>query len=203
MSDTRAHDNAAPSRWLRAGAWSVGFVVLLYALELVDQLSNNSLDQFGIRPRTEEGLFGIAFAPLLHGGWGHLEGNTVPVLVLGFLTLVSGIARGLAVTAVIWVVAGVGVWVFAGTNSIHLGASSLVFGWLVYLIVRGIFTRSAGQIILGIVLVLAYGGLLYGVLPNQPGISWQGHLFGALGGGLAAMLLSDRAGRRSRDLTYR
>jgi len=192
----------APSRWVRAGVVTVGFVAVLYVLEAVDQLTNNSLDPYGIQPRSEDGLVGIALAPLLHGSWGHLEGNTVPVLVLGFLTLVSGIGRGIAVTAVIWVVAGAGVWVFAPADGIHLGASSLIFGWLVYLIVRGVFTRSAGQIILGIFLVLAYGGILLGVLPGQPGISWQGHLFGAIGGGIAAMLLSDRVDRRGRADLY-
>jgi len=83
----------------------------------------------------------------------------------------------------------VGVWLVAPTNSIHLGASVLIFGWLVYLMLRGIWTRRVGQIILGIMLFLLYGTLLLGVLPGQPGISWQGHLFGAVGGGLAAWLI--------------
>jgi membrane associated rhomboid family serine protease len=112
-----------------------------------------------------------------------------------FLVLVSGIGRGLAATGIIWVVAGVGVWLVAPGNSVHLGASSLIFGWLIYLMVRGIFSRSAGEIILGLVLFFMYGGLLLGVLPGQPGISWQGHLFGSIGGALAAVFLSDRKER--------
>lgn len=184
-----------PSTWARAALWSVGFVVLLWAIEIVDTAMDNELDQYGVQPRESDGLLGILFAPVLHGGWNHLSANTVPALVLGFLVLVSGIARGLEATGVIWLVGGLGVWVIAPTNTVHLGASVLIFGWLVYLMVRGIFTRRAGEIILGMVLFFMYGGLLLGVLPGQPGISWQGHLFGAVGGGLAAWLVGERTER--------
>ena len=112
--------------------------------------------------------------------------------MLGFLVLVSGIVRGLEATAIIWFVGGLGVWVIAPSNSVHLGASVLIFGWLVYLMIRGIFTHKAGEIILGMVLFFMYGGLLLGVLPSEPGISWQGHLFGLVGGVLAAWLLRRR-----------
>ncbi len=184
-----------PSVWVLAGIYSFAFVALLWAVEIVDAASGNELDQFGVHPRTDEGLLGILFAPLLHGGWTHLEGNTLPALVLGFLVLVSGIGRGLAATAIIWLVGGAGVWLVAPGNTVHLGASVLIFGWLVYLLVRGIFSRSAGEIILGLVLFFMYGGLLLGVLPGQPGISWQGHLFGSLGGALAAVYVSERPAR--------
>ena len=103
--------------------------------------------------------------------------------------LASGIKRGLLATAVIWLVGGVGVWLVGPDNSEHAGASVLIFGWLVYLLVRGIWTRSVRELLLGVVLLIAYGTLLLGVLPGQPGVSWQGHLFGALGGLLAAPLL--------------
>jgi len=178
-----------PGTWALAGLGSLGFVVLLWVVEIVDTAMNHELDQYGVQPREGEGLLGILFAPVLHSGWDHLSANTLPALVLGFLVLVSGIVRGLEATAVIWLVAGVGVWLVAGSPSVHLGASSLIFGWLVYLMVRGIFTRRAGEIILGMVLFFMYGGLLLGVLPGQPGISWQGHLFGALGGAVAAWLI--------------
>lgn len=179
--------------WLRAAATSAGFVALLWAVELVDAVTPAELDQYGVRPRDDDGLVGVAFAPILHAGWDHLIGNTVPVLVLAFLVLVTGAGRGLAATAVIWLVGGLGVWLTAPAYSIHLGASVLVFGWLVYLMVRGVFTRSAGEIILGLTLFLMYGGLLLGVLPGQPGVSWQGHLFGAVGGALAAAWVDRRA----------
>ena len=176
--------------WARAAAFSVGFVALLWLIELADVLLPAQLDEEGVRPRSEDGLWGILFAPLLHAGWGHLIANSLPLLVLGFLVFLSGIGRALAATAVIWVVGGLGTWLIAPEHTIHLGASVIVFGWLTYLMLRGIFARSEGQIALGAVVLILYGGALWGVLPGQPGISWQGHLFGAIGGGLAAWWLA-------------
>lgn len=186
--------------WRSAALLSVGFVALLWLIEIVDTADQHRLDGYGVRPRSEDGLVGILFAPLLHGGWAHLEGNTLPVLVLGFLVLLSGIGRGLAVTAIIWLVSGVAVWLFSPANTVTLGASVLVFGWLVYLIVRGVFTRHSSEIATGVVLLVFFGGLLLGVLPGQPGVSWQGHLFGAIGGGLAASWVSVRPRRGYADL---
>jgi len=138
---------------------------------------------------------GIVFAPLLHAGWGHLFANTVPLLVFGFLILLAGVGRWVAVTAVIWLVGGAGVWVTGADQTVHLGASVLAFGWLVYLLLRGFFSRSAVQVLIGVVLLFLYGGVLWGVLPGQPGVSWQGHLFGAVGGACVAWWL----GRRDRS----
>lgn len=182
------------SRVLVAAQVIAAFVALLYVVELVDTVLGNRLDAAGVRPREVDGLDGILFAPLLHGGWGHLVANTGPLLVLGFLILLAGVLRWVAVTAVVWLVGGAGVWVTGGEGTLHVGASILAFGWLVYLLVRGLFSRSAAQVVLGLLLLFVYGGVLWGVLPGRPGVSWQGHLFGALGGLLAAWWL----GRRDR-----
>jgi membrane associated rhomboid family serine protease len=193
-----SHQSAGPvaaSRIRTAGLVVVSFVALLYLVELVDTLAGNRLDAAGVRPREADGLDGILFAPVLHAGWAHLTANTVPLLVFGFLILLGGIARWVTVTVVVWVVGGVGVWLTGGAHTVHLGASVLAFGWLVYLLVRGVFSHSVGQVLLGLVLLFLYGGLLVGVLPGQPGVSWQGHLFGAIGGVLAAWWL----GQRHRD----
>ena len=112
-------------------------------MELVDTLMGHRLDEGGVRPREADGLDGILFAPLLHYGWGHLVANTLPLLVFGFLILLAGVARWAAVTAVVWVVGGVGTWFAGQPHSIHLGASVLAFGWLVYLLLRGVFARDA------------------------------------------------------------
>ncbi len=173
------------------------FVAVLYLIEFVDTLLDNRLDAGGIEPRDMDGLDGIVFAPLLHLGWGHLLANTVPLLVLGFLIALSGIALWTQVTLVVWLVSGAGTWLVGQPHSIHLGASGLIFGWLTYLIVRGLFNRRPLQVLVGVVVFLAYGGALWGVLPGQPGISWQGHLFGAIGGVLAAWLLSRYQERRT------
>jgi membrane associated rhomboid family serine protease len=164
--------------------------VLLWVIEFVDVVLGNRLDAEGVRPRDDEGLVGILFAPLLHAGWDHLIANSLPLLVLGFLVFLSGIGRALAATAVIWVVGGLGTWLIAPEHTVHIGASVIVFGWLTYLMLRGIFARSEAQIALGAVILVLYGGMLLGVLPGQPGVSWQGHLFGAIGGGLAAWWLA-------------
>lgn len=190
VSLTERPPRTKPS-WLSAALVITAFIALLWVIEFYDQSSTARLDDEGVQPRETEGLLGILFAPLLHAGWDHLVANTVPLLVLGFLILVSGIGHWFEVTAIVWVVGGLGTWLIAPEGTVHLGASVLVFGWLVHLILRGLFTGRLGHIVLGIVLFFLYGGVLWGVLPSQPGISWQGHLFGAIGGALAAWLTAD------------
>lgn len=169
-----------------------GFTVLLWVLELADVLLPADLDRYGVQPRSDEGLLGILLAPLLHGGWAHLWANTVPVLVLGFMTLATGVARGLAASAIIWIIAGVGVWLVAPEHTVHVGASGLVFGWIGYVSIRGFLNKRSGEIALGVLVLVLYGGVIVGVLPGQPGVSWQGHLFGAIGGLVAAAMLRER-----------
>lgn len=169
-------------------------VALLWGLEIVDQSSGNSLDAYGIHPRTEQGLWEILTAPLLHFGWGHLLSNTVPFFVLGLLILVSGVKEWLVATAAAVLCSGLLVWLIAPDRSVTAGASGVVFGWLTYLLVRGFFTRRPGQILLAVVVFAFYGGVLLGALPGQAGVSWQGHLGGAIGGLLAAWMVARPSG---------
>lgn len=176
----------------------VVFVAALWVIEGVDTALGNSLDQWGIHPRDgDEAARGIVMAPLLHGGWEHLAANSVPALILGFVGLVAGAGRFLLATALIWLVSGVGVWVTGGTNTVVIGLSGVLFGWMTYLAARGLFTRRPLDLIVGVVLMVLYGGMLWGVLPGQTGISWQAHLWGAVGGILAAVLLSRRSRTKS------
>lgn len=175
------------------------FTAGLYVIEAVDTITGNSLEPNGILPLQLDGLDGVLWAPLLHGDWAHLIANTVPFLVFGFLAMAGGFRQFVLVTATIWLLGGLGVWLTGGYGAgYHIGASGLVFGWLVFLLSRGFFARSGRQIILAVGLFMLWGGVLFGVLPGQPGISWQAHLFGALAGLLAARMVAraDRAATR-------
>ena len=154
--------------------------------EAADVVLDHRLDVYGVRPHVLVGLRGIVFAPFLHGGFGHLIGNTLPFAVLGGLVALGGLRQFLSVTLIVGVVSGLGMWIFGSSDEVHIGASGLVLGYLAYLLVRGVFARNIRQILLGIVVAFFYGGLLWGVLPTGRGISWEGHLFGVVGGIAAA-----------------
>jgi len=168
-------------------------VVLMWGVEIVDLVVfRGRLDLLGVRPRNLQGLWGIPLMPLLHSGWGHLMANTLPFATLGWLVMVRRIRDFFVVTAIATLVGGLGVWLLGGHNTVHIGASGVVFGYLGYLLLRGYFERSLMASAIAIAVALAYGGLLWGVLPGQRGVSWEGHLFGFIGGGIAAYLLADR-----------
>ncbi|MFM7876386.1 MAG: rhomboid family intramembrane serine protease [Microcystis panniformis] len=167
------------------------FVAIFWLLEILDQfVFRGSLDYFGIIPHQVIGLRGILFAPFLHGDFPHLIANTVPFLILGWLVMLQETSDFFIVTGLTMLVGGLGVWLFAVPGSIHIGASILIFGYLGFLLLRGYFQRNIPSILLSILVFLLYGGTIWGVLPSRPGISWQGHLFGFLGGVLAAKLIA-------------
>jgi len=174
------------------------FTVLLYLVEIVDGILPADLDEAGIEPRSLGGLEGIVWSPLLHSGWAHLVGNTIPILVFAFLVTATGLARWFAVTGIVWGLGGFGVWLTAPSDTVTIGASGLAFGWLAFLLVRGVFNRSMAQLAVAAVLLLLWGGMLWGVLPGARGISWQAHLFGALAGVFAAWVLARADLRHSR-----
>lgn len=163
-----------------------GWVALLWVLEVVDVASGHALDTFGISPREVGELRDIVPASFLHFGFGHVAANSVPLLVLGFLAALSGIRRFLGVVALIVLVGGLGVWLTAPAYSTTAGASGVVFGLFGYLVTRGFVDRRVGDIVVGVLVGAVYGSLLWGVLPTTAGVSWQGHLFGLLGGVAAA-----------------
>jgi membrane associated rhomboid family serine protease len=188
-------ETANPRSDRHQGLVLVGAMVLvMWVLEVIDQVfSGADLDQYGIRPHNApDGLLGIIWAPFLHAGFGHLTGNTIPFVVLGAAIALSGFARVAAATAIIVIVGGLGVWLFAPTGTDHIGASGVVFGYAGYLITRGLFSRNLLHIGVGIAVIAIYGTtLLFGLAPHD-GISWQGHLFGGLAGVLAAWLLDSK-----------
>ena len=164
---------------------------LMWVLEIVDLVPGVDLDQYGIRPRDAEGLVGVAAAPFLHAGFGHLLANTGAFLVLGCLIALTT-HRFWAVTLGVALIGGLGTWLVGAPLTVHIGASGLVYGYAAFLVAWGVLSRSLVSVIVAVVVVLMYGGIVFGVLPGQPGVSWQGHLFGALGGVVVALWLRRR-----------
>jgi membrane associated rhomboid family serine protease len=183
----------AAGRHLRQQATILfGLAGLMWLLELLDILLGQRLNLFGIQPRTIAGLFGILLMPFLHGGLAHLAANTLPFLALGWLVMLRRTADFIAVTVIVCLVAGGAIWLFGPARTVHIGASALIFGYLGFLLLRGYFERSASAIFIAVVVFLLYGGLLLGVFPGAPGVSWQGHLAGFFSGVLAAYLMAPR-----------
>lgn len=175
------------------GAILGGFVGSMWVTEGVDNvLFRGGLDRYGIQPRSVEGLLGVLAAPFLHGGFGHLMANTIPLIVLGFFIMLRRKRDLLYVSLISGLVGGLGTWLIGGANSVHIGASILVFGYLGYLLFLGVFERRFWTILGSAAVFFLYGGALWGVLPGNPGISWEGHAFGLLGGIFAARLLAVR-----------
>jgi membrane associated rhomboid family serine protease len=187
MKDRLGHDRIVALQVVAA------MIAFMWALEAVDVIApGQPLDEYGIHPRDASGLLEILSAPFLHVGFGHLISNTVPFAAMGAAIALGGVARVALVTAIVGIVSGLGVWLVAPSNEVHLGASGLVFGYATYLVTRGILSRRVPEIAIGVVVVGVWGiGLLEGLLP-QDRISWQAHLFGAIGGVVAAFYLAGK-----------
>ncbi|MGP4001581.1 rhomboid family intramembrane serine protease [Streptomyces sp. 8N706] len=200
MSYETAVGPAKSSRGDRARAAAglmLVWVALLWVLEGIDVASGHALDPYGITPREPAELPDILPAAFLHFGFGHVAANTLPLLVLGFLAALGGIRRFVAVVCVIILVGGLGVWLTAPAGSVTAGASVVVFGVFGYLLVRGFVDRRPLDIGIGLLVAVFYGSILWGVLPSASGVSWQGHLFGLMGGVLGAFLFRRRKPART------
>ena len=181
-----------PRRW-PALILLFAFVALMWVVEAADQVIQatigppQGLDGYGVRPLSTDGLPGIIFQPFLHGDWAHLIGNSIALLVLGSIIAMSGIRPLISVTLISWLASGVVSWVLGGTGTVHIGASGIVFGYIFYVIVRGLFSRRFLHLVVGLVIGFYYGfEALAGLSPMLDGVSWQGHLGGAIGGVLSA-----------------
>ena len=175
--------------FFRRAAGLVAFVALLWAVHLLNWIIGYGLNPaFGLIPRYLGGLDGVIAMPLLHGSFAHLMGNTPPLLVMGGLLVATTTRALLPVNAVVIGLSGGLVWLF-GSSAIHIGASGLVFGWFGFLVVRGLVDRSPITLGAALLVGVLYGSLLWGVLPGQPGVSWEAHLFSAIAGAAAAALV--------------
>lgn len=166
-------------------------ISIMWLLEIVDILFfQQGLNALGVWPRQLSGLWGIFLMPLLHGGLAHLTANTMPFLILGWLVMLRSTADFIIVTTFSMLLTGTGLWFFGSSNAVYIGASGVIFAYFGFLLLRGYFERSPQSILIALVVAFFYGGLILGVLPQEPGISWEAHLFGFLTGALAARLLA-------------
>jgi membrane associated rhomboid family serine protease len=166
-------------------------IAIFWAVEITDLLLfNGGLDSYGIQPHSIIGLRGIVFAPLLHGGFPHLIANTIPFLTLGWLTMIQETKDFYVASIMSALIGGAGVWLFGSPQSVHIGASILIYGYLGFLLLRGYFQKNFPSIALSIFVAIVYGGFIWGVFPSQMGVSWQGHLFGFIGGAIAAKMVA-------------
>jgi membrane associated rhomboid family serine protease len=175
-----------------------GLVGTMWAVMILNTaIFHGQLNNFGIAPHNLVGLRGILFAPFLHGDFGHLMSNTMPFIVLGWLVMLAETTDILVVTGLSMLIGGAGTWVFGSSGTSHIGASGVVFGFLGYLLMRGYFDRKISSILISLFVFSIYGTVLFGILPGRAGISWEGHLFGFLGGALAARLSAPESAKTS------
>lgn len=185
-SDAVVVDDAR--RWRTALLLSCAFALSLWLVKLLEELTGIDLIHFGIHPREWSGLIGVLFAPFVHGSWGHLISNTVPVLILGTTLLYGYPKSARIVVPVLFLAVGLGVWLFA-RPSYHVGASGLTFGVMFFVFTVGILRWDRRAIGLAMVVFFMYGGMIWGVFPGDPQISFESHLAGAITGVVLALLL--------------
>lgn len=162
-------------------------LALMWALALADFVTGRRLlPKLSIEPRRLEGVPGIAVAPLLHGGFGHLVANSGPLVILGTVILLQGLEVLGLVTVFCWLFSGLGIWLLGRPGTRHLGASGVVFGYLGYILLRGYFERSPAAMAAAVAVGLLYGSALWGLLPLQRGKSWVGHGMGFASGAIVA-----------------
>ena len=173
-------------------------LALMWIVRVLDEILPGSWNHaYGIQSWVLEGLDGVLLSPGLHSGWAHLLSNTLPFLVLGILVSLDGIGRFWIVTAIIAVIGGLGTWIFNAPGAVTVGASGLVFGYFGYLLLRAFVARSLGHgipyAVIALAVAVVYGStMLAGIFGAAEGISWQAHLFGAIGGGVAAIITRPR-----------
>ncbi|MEO5873686.1 MAG: rhomboid family intramembrane serine protease [Streptosporangiaceae bacterium] len=206
MTDPRLSDRARAAGSRAAGELSVQatralsavavvglMLAVMWVLELVDYAGDGVLDQYGIRSRDFSDLPDIFSAPFLHANLDHLAANTVPFAILGLVAAIRGVGKFLLMNLIVIVVGGVGVWFTGPSNAETLGASILVFGYFGYIVGRGVFERRIADAVIAVVVALFYWTILYGLVPNNDQISWQGHLFGLIGGLISSFVLRRRS----------
>jgi len=174
-------------------------VGVIWIAEILNALVGHRLNVLGIYPRHIESIPGILLWPLLHDGYGHLIMNTTPLLVMGFFVALRGVRTFIFSTVLILTLGGLGVWLF-GRSAFHIGASGLVFGYFGFLVALAWFERSLLTFSIACLVLFYYGGIIFGILPRDEFVSWEGHLFGLLAGIAAANLFARKPVKKSQKV---
>lgn len=157
------------------------FIAVMWIVQIIQEFFHLQLGQFGLLPRDLHGVLGIFTAPFIHGSWSHLISNSIPLFVLGAMMLFFYPKTATKAIFWIYILTGVSMWLFA-RHVYHIGASGVVYGMVTFIFWTGVFRRNIKAIALGLIVAFYYGSLIWGILPGQEGISWEGHLLGALAG---------------------
>jgi membrane associated rhomboid family serine protease len=184
-----------PQSWGGALVLMCAVGAIIWIVQLVNAGDHYALDRFGVKPREIDGLWGVFTMPFLHSSFGHLLSNTIPLVLIGWVVLLSGLRIWALVTALVVVVGGLLTWLIGPDHSVIVGASGMVFGWLGYLLARAYFSRKLRWIIVAVLVLVFFGSLLFGLLPSlNSGVSWQAHVCGFAAGIGAGALLHPRGG---------
>lgn len=189
-----------PSSWAGAVVLILVFTAVVWVVQIVNARDDYQLNRFGLRPREVSGLWGVLTMPFLHAGWHHLLSNTAPLVLIGWVVLIGGLRVWAIVTLVVVLVGGLLTWVVGPGDTVIVGASALVFGWLGYLIARAYFTRKIRWILSTALVLIFFGTLLYGLVPvPHSNVSWQAHVCGLVAGVAAGAALHGRRGDQRRS----
>lgn len=190
------------SNWLEAIRLISSFTVIIWCIALLNHMTGYAFNHLGIFPRDPEGLVGILFWVLLHGDFMHALLNTTPLLFLGFFVALRGASLYFRITFLVWVVAGLLVWLF-GRNAVHIGASGLIFGYFGFLLAVALNERNIFDLGVASLTLFYYGGMFFGLLPAHGLISWESHVAGLAAGILAARWFGKEWVKRESELSLR
>lgn len=171
----------------------VAALAAIWGIQVVNALVGYQLSyQFGVQAWNPLSLPEVFTAPFLHYGWDHIEGNSGPLFIFGFLAAFRGVRKFVSVTILIIVISGLGAWLTSTPGTVTAGASGVVFGYFGYIMVRGLFDRHGIDIVIGVVMALSFAYQFSVIVPGTPGVSWQGHLFGFVAGILGGWVFRER-----------
>ena len=177
---------------LRALRFPILFIVMLWIIHTISFITGTRLGFLGVLPREWSGVVGIVTAPMIHGEWQHLISNTVPLALLTAVVFLFFRRVAVKVFLLIYLLSGIGVWLFARPYTHHIGASGVVYGLIAFVFWSGVFRRNLRSIVLSLVILVLYSGYFPGIVPGEEGVSWESHLYGAITGILIAWIFKGK-----------